>query len=307
MAYITNYKYYENDGTIPTNANWGSYQYVSLSEIVNNFMLMYVGDDKLVDNVKRYTVLFHAKRGIQEINYDALNNIKVLELIVGDDLKFILPPDYVNYVRISVEKDGVVYPLHENTKINYASEYLQDNNNDFLFDQNGEVLEAENSNLDRNRLAGLPKKRFMGEGSWYGSMGWFVDGNWYFSYGVGGGMMGLNTETANINDNFRIDKSAGVINFSSGVKDQHIVIEYVSDGMENGTDANVSINKLAEEYLYSYIKWAVLNNKVNIQEYVVRRAAKEKMAKLRNANIRLSNIHSGRLLMNLRGQDKWIK
>ena len=138
-------------------------------------------------------------------------------------------------------------------------------------------------------------------------MGWFVDGNWYFSYGVGGGMMGLNTETANINDNFRIDKSSGVINFSSGVKDQHIVIEYISDGMENGTDANVSINKLAEEYLYSYIKWAILNNKVNIQEYVVRRAAKEKMAKLRNANIRLSNIHSGRLLMNLRGQDKWIK
>ena len=77
--------------------------------------------------------------------------------------------------------------------------------------------------------------------------------------------------------------------------------------MENGTDENVSINKLAEEYLYSYIKWAILNNKVNIQEYVVRRAAKEKMAKLRNTNIRLSNIHAGRLLMNLRGQDKWIK
>ena len=307
MAYITNYKYYENDGNIPKNANWGSYQFVSLSDIVNNFMLMYVGPDKLVDNVKRYTVLFHAKRGIQEINYDALNNIKVLELIVGDDLKFILPPDYVNYVRISVEKDGVVYPLHENTKINYASEYLQDNNNDFLFDQNGEVLEAENSNLDRNRLAGLPKKQFWGDGAWYGSWGWYVDGNWYFSYDVGGGIMGLNTETANINDNFRIDKSAGVINFSSGVKDQHIVIEYVSDGMENGTDENVSINKLAEEYLYSYIKWAILNNKVNIQEYVVRRAAKEKMAKLRNTNIRLSNIHAGRLLMNLRGQDKWIK
>ena len=88
-----------------------------------------------IDNVNRYTVLFHAKRGIQEINYDALNNIKVLELKVDDDLKFILPPDYVNYVRISVEKDGVIYPLHENVSINYATEYLQDNNNDLLFDQ----------------------------------------------------------------------------------------------------------------------------------------------------------------------------
>jgi hypothetical protein len=40
---------------------------------------------------------------------------------------------------------------------------------------------------------------------------------------------------------------------------------------------------------------------------VVRRARKEKMAKLRNAKIRLSNMHAGRLLMNLRGRDKWIK
>ncbi len=34
---------------------------------------------------------------------------------------------------------------------------------------------------------------------------------------------------------------------------------------------------------------------------------KAKSALLRNAKIRLSNIHPGRLLMNLRGRDKWIK
>ena len=306
MAYLTNYKYYENDGTVPKNANWGEYQYVTLKNIVNNYMLMYVGEDKLVDNVARYLILFHAKRGIQEINYDALNNIKVLELGVGDDLKFILPHDYVNYVRISVEKDGVLFPLHENTQINYAKEYLQDNNEDLLFDQDGEVLEAENSQLDRNRLAGLPKQQFLGEGDRYGCWGWCVDGCWYFGYGVGG-YMGLNTETANVNDNFRIDKKSGVINFSSGVKNQKIVIEYVSDGMENGDDDSVSINKLAEEYLYAYISWAILSSKTAIPEYVVRRQAKERMAKLRNAKIRLSNLHAGRLLMNLRGRDKWIK
>ena len=65
MAYITNYQYYTNNGVIPEYTNWGSYQYVSLSDIVNNFMLMYVGNDKLVNNVERYTVLFHAKRAIQ--------------------------------------------------------------------------------------------------------------------------------------------------------------------------------------------------------------------------------------------------
>ena len=87
-------------------------------------------------------MLFHAKRGIQEINYDALRNIKVLQQGVDENLRFILPPDYINYVRISVEKDGILFPLHENTKINYATEYLKDNNGDLLFDVNGEVLEA---------------------------------------------------------------------------------------------------------------------------------------------------------------------
>jgi hypothetical protein len=51
---------------------------------------MYVGNDKLINNVQRYNVLFHAKRGIQEINYDALKEIKVLEISICDDLKFIL-------------------------------------------------------------------------------------------------------------------------------------------------------------------------------------------------------------------------
>ena len=118
MAYITNYQYYTNAGVVPENANWGEYQFVTLKDIVNNFMLMYVGDTELINNVNRYVVLFHAKRGIQEINYDALRNIKVLQQDVGDNLRFILPPDYVNYVRISVEKDGILFPLHENTKIN---------------------------------------------------------------------------------------------------------------------------------------------------------------------------------------------
>ena len=84
-------------------------------------------------------------------------------------------------------------------------------------------------------------------------------------------------------------------------------MEYISDGLENNDDSKISIQKLAEDYLYSYIKWAILDNRIGIQEYVVRRALKEKSAKLRNAKLRLSNIKAGRLLMVLRGRDKWIK
>jgi hypothetical protein len=77
--------------------------------------------------------------------------------------------------------------------------------------------------------------------------------------------------------------------------------------MENGSDASVGVNKLFEDYIYAAIKYAIINNKAGIQEYIVNRARKDRRALLMNAKIRLSNIHPGRLLMNMRGRDKWIK
>jgi hypothetical protein len=77
--------------------------------------------------------------------------------------------------------------------------------------------------------------------------------------------------------------------------------------MENGTDSDVKLNKLFEDYIYAYIKYAILNSKVGVQEYVVRRSQKDKSSLLRNAKIRLSNIHPGRLIMAMRGQNKWLK
>lgn len=305
MAYLTGYQYYENSGNIPEGENWGSYQYITLEDIVNNFMLMYVGNDKLINNVPRYNVLFHAKRGIQEINYDALKEIKVLEISICDDLKFILPNDYVNYVRISLYKDGVLRPLTENIQTNYSNSYLQDNNCRVLFDQDGNVLEG-TSILDYDRVTNQQKTMYPGDGLYAGREGINIDQNWYFDYAIGANY-GLNTETANVNPTYRIDKASGVINFGSGMAGELCILEYISDGMQNGDDSKVSINKMAEEFIYAYIKYAILNAKVGIQEYVVNRAKKDKTALLRNAKIRLSNIHPGRLLMNMRGRDKWIK
>ena len=83
---------------------------------------------------------------------------------------------------------------------------------------------------------------------------------------------------------------------------------YISDLLkEGGVDSDVTVNKLFEEYIYAYIRYAILNNKFGVQEYIINRAKKDKIALLRNAKIRLSNIHPGRLLMNLRGGNKWIK
>ena len=110
-----------------------------------------------------------------------------------------------------------------------------------------------------------------------------------------------------MNPTFTIDKKAGVINFDSTMANQECILEYISDGMENGDDSKISVNKLFEDYIYAYIKYALINNRFGVQEYIVNRARKDKTALLRNAKIRLSNIHPGRLLMHLRGENKWIK
>jgi hypothetical protein len=307
MAYITDYQYYENGGVNPTNSNWGSYQFVSLDDIVNNFMLMYVGNDKLINNVEKYNILFHAKRGIQELNYDAMKEIKVLELSVCDQLRYVLPPDYVNWVRISIYQNGVLMPLTENIQTNWSNAYLQANDCKILFDEYGNILKPENSTIDMDRISGSKKSLYLNSNSSQdGNMGYNIDGSWYFDYSVGQ-RYGLNTETANSNPTFKINKASGVINFSSGAADKLVILEYVSDGMENGVDSEINLNKLFEDFIYAYIKYAILTSKYGVQEYIINRAKKEKSALLRNAKIRLSNIHPGRLLMNLRGQDKWLK
>jgi hypothetical protein len=302
MAYISNYQYYTNNGNVPEDANWGSYQYVSIADIVNNFILMYVGNDKLINNVDRYTILFHAKRAIQELNYDALRNIKVLEFEMGDNLKLVMPPDYINYVRISMLRQGVLLELSENRSVMSATAYLQDNQGDIVFDSNGNVVVGQ-SKLD---ILNQEQYLYTGTGPYNGSYGWNYDGNWYFGYNIGG-RFGMDPTYANSNPKFTINKAAGVIDFSSGVKNSFIVLEYISDGMENGDDSLITINKLAEDYIYNYLKWALLNNKYGVQEYIINRVRKEKTASLRNTKIRLSNLHPARLLMSLRGKDKWIK
>jgi hypothetical protein len=307
MAYISQYQYYENGGNPPQDANWGSYQYVSLYDIVNNFMLMYAGNHSLINNEERFKVLFHAKRAIQELNYDAFKEIKVLELSVDDQLRYILPSDYVNWVRISIQRDGILYPLSENIQTNWSSAYLQDNTGQILFDQDGNALSPQYSELDYRRIFSIQPTIYLNSLSPFnGSMGYNDDGNWYFTRGVGA-RFGLNTETANANPTFKINSKGGVINFSSGIQDELVVLEYVSDGMENGNDSYVTVNKLFEDYVYAAIEFAILNSKFGVQEYVVNRARKRKSALLRNAKIRISNIHPGRLLMNLRGQNKWLK
>jgi len=306
MAYINQRKYYTNDGVAPTDSNWGSYQYVSLDNIMTNFELMYDGNHSLVNNENRYKILFHAKRAIQELNYDAFKEIKALELTVYDDLRFVLPSDYVNWVKLYLFQGNTLRELTENIQVQSSIQYLQNSTAVFGYDGNNNVSTIE-SNLDTARKDGSLNSIYLNQNNEADENANCIDCEGDIYNSRIGARYGLNTETANINPTFTIDKKAGVINFDSTMANRQCVLQYISDGMENGDDSQISINKLFEDYIYAYIQYAILNSKFGVQEYIINRARKNKQALLRNAKIRLSNIHPSRLLMNLRGEDKWIK
>ena len=306
MAYINQRKYYTNDGVAPTDSNWGSYQYVSLDNIMTNFELMYDGNHSLVNNENRYKILFHAKRAIQELNYDAFKEIKALELTVYDDLRFVLPSDYVNWVKLYLFEGNTLRELTENIQVQSSIQYLQNSTAVFGYDGNNNVSTIE-SNLDTSRKDGSLNSIYLNQNNEADENGNCIDCDGDIYNSRIGARYGLNTETANINPTFTIDKKAGVFNFDSTMANRQCVLQYISDGMENGDDSQISVNKLFEDYIYAYIQYAILNSKFGVQEYIINRARKNKQALLRNAKIRLSNIHPSRLLMNLRGEDKWIK
>ena len=76
--------------------NLGEYQFVSLSEIKDNFIAAYVGEGKILENVLEGDVNFHAHRALQELHYDTLKSCKSQEIEVCSSLKMPLPHDYVN-------------------------------------------------------------------------------------------------------------------------------------------------------------------------------------------------------------------
>jgi len=306
MAYINQKKYYTNDGVNPTDSNWGSYQFVSLVDVVKNFQLMYAGNHELVNNVNRFKILFHAKRGIQELNYDAFKEIKSLELTIYDDLRFVLPSDFVNWVKLYLFHGNTLRELTENIQVQSAVSYIQTASSTFTYDASDNA-NIEESELDKTRKSGALNSIYLNQNNEADVNGNCIDCEDDIYNSRIGARYGLNTETANINPTFTIDKKAGVINFDSTMANRQCVLQYISDGMENGNDSQISVNKLFEDYIYAYIRYSLLNNKFGVQEYIVNRARKDKQSLLRNAKIRLSNIHPSRLLMNMRGENKWIK
>ncbi|MCP4325078.1 MAG: hypothetical protein GY787_25180 [Alteromonadales bacterium] len=283
--------------------NNGSYSYISLDNIINNFLVAYVGEGKLIPSVKRTDVMFHAKRGLQEFSYDTLKSIKSQELTIPDSLSVIIPQDYVNYVNLSwIDDFGVKHVIYPTTLTSNPYRIpVQDNNGVPTQDSLGDNLQG--SSITENRWSSANDRLISGDYD----INFYNAGvyNWSWDKFALGRRYGANPETSQRNGWFTINEREGKFSFSSDLSGLIIILEYVSDGLS--VDADTKVPKLAEEAMYMHIAYSILAGRANQPEYVVQRFKKDRRAALRNAKIRLSNIKLNEIVQVMRGKSKWIK
>jgi len=111
---------------------FGGYQFVSLDDIVTNFTIAYVGENKIIPKIKRTDIAFHAQRAIQELSFDTFKSIKSQEFDVPPSLVFPLPQDYVNYTKICwTDTAGIEHPLYPTRHTSNPTAFIQNEDGDY--------------------------------------------------------------------------------------------------------------------------------------------------------------------------------
>lgn len=292
MGFIseTNESYYEG-------SNIGGYQYVPLADIINNFIIMFTGEGKVIRKARRTEIQMHAKRAIQEFSYDVFRAYKSQEIELPPTLTMRLPQDYVNWVKITwVDSQGMEREMSPVRYTSNPSSILQDGSYEYLYDGGGNLTYANES------LAWTKTKENATDDNRDTSALEDLD---TFDAALRGERFGLDPEFANSNGGFYIDDKTGLIHFTGSVNGAIVVLHYISDGM--GTDAEMVVHKLAEDAVYKYILYSIIAVSEGSQEYLVRRYKKSYEAAKRVAKIRLSDFKISVVKQLTRGKSKQIK
>ncbi len=281
---------------------WGNYQYVTLQEVINDIMAT-IQDDEFISIVPRRTLLHHARRQLQELTFDAAKEIKAIELEINPQTLFVtLPPDFVNYIRISwVDQNGILHPMAENSNLSLASSYLQDNNYELLFDENGYILEGSGRRQRTPNPATInTESSISGSAYPYG---------YYYSFAP-------NVDASQVYPNgmYRLDRPNGVIEFSSDVASRIVVIEYISDGLyfspgddRINSDANIRIHKFGREALYYGILTRLTETRRNVPLSRVRDFRDQYKRSFRLFKRRTNTLRKDELLQYFRHDGMWVK
>ena len=123
----TQQNYYEGN-------DYGNYQFVSIRDIVDQFMVAYVGEEKTISKVNRTDVAFHAQRALQELSFDTFKSIKSQEIVLPASNTMRLPHDYVNYTKLTwSDSSGIEHIIYPTSKTSNPFKVKQDSDGEYDF------------------------------------------------------------------------------------------------------------------------------------------------------------------------------
>jgi hypothetical protein len=275
-------------------SNLGGYQFTSLQDVIDQFIIAYVGEDKIISKIRKQDVVFHAKRGLQEFSFDTFKSTKALEIVLPNTLQMSLPQDYVNYVKLTYSDNaGIEHIIYPAIKTSNPEKITQDADGSYTF-SNNEIQTSDSTTWD-NYQSSNPHENNQDDFDYDDDIADYNVGQRY----------GIDPQFAQTNGSFYIDELRGKIHFSSNLSGLTITLKYLSDSL--GTDAEMQVHKFAEEALYKYIAYAIVSTRANMPVSLVSRLKKEARATKRQAKLRLSNIKIEEITQVLRGKSKHIK
>lgn len=239
----------------------GNYQYVTATEILAAMEMEALDDDSYLKNTPRYKMFYHLRQGIKEITRQASNEPLAIEFIVPSTLVWTMPPNYVDYYRVSVvvtdnaTSSKRLMPLDINQNINTATGYVQDNANALTFDGSGNVITDDISNA-----YAIPYKT-------YQFLGDFNKDGVGYTYGYTNNYSRIDTAKLSEYGEFKPDPKRGKLLFSSQLSGQTVVLEYISDGLQNDlTSDEITVHKEIEQCLKDWIYAESIRMKRNVPQ-----------------------------------------
>ena len=250
----------DNTQNTADDTQYGNYQFTSLQIVIDQFMLAYVGEDKIISKIKRPDVVFHAQRALQELSFDTFKSTKAQEVVVPATLQIPLPHDYVNYVKITfTDASGIEHLIHPARITSNPQKITQGTDGSYTL-TNDEIQTSDSETWSRfqnqNDLSNI-------------DYDYITDYDTSLYDSNQGQRFGLDPQFAQVNGTFYIDELKGKIHFSSNMSGNPVTIKYISDSL--GTEAEMQVHKFAEEAMYKYIAHAVLATRANTPEYLVDR------------------------------------
>lgn len=267
-----------------------SYIYVSLENIVDDFIDTFCGNGTLIGKANRRKIVRHAKQGIKQFTINALRETKKVELELGDTLDITLPPDYVNWVRVSYVNPitGDLMFLSVNDDLPAGTAYLQDHDAAILFDDEGFILEGTTYHSSLKDT--------------------ITERNFVSSFDVNSEETNYNLDTTkNINGAFKPIPREGRMHFSSDNASRVIMLEYVSDGLEFLNESDIKVSKLAETAILHYINFNMMFSDSGIPMYEKKQAEKIYRAEYTNAKIRMMDVRIGDTMLVLNAKRQYLR